>query len=76
MSLARSVSELTSCRAVGDGKHIPSKFLFLDFLDKLFSLGYEALDTSVLPVSHTNFPSVRKEHQAVGDRERYAPPPV
>lgn len=70
------LSHLTSSRAVGDGKHLPSKFLFLYLLDELSSFSYEALNTSVLPVSHTDFLSVRKEHQAVGDLERDVPPPV
>lgn len=74
--MSRTVSELTSSRAISDGKHFPSELLFLYFLDKLSSLAYETLDTSILPVSHTDFLSVRKEHQAVGDLEGYAPPPV
>ena len=68
--------KLTSHWAVGDGKHFASKLLFLNLLDKLSSLGYETLDTSILPVSHTNFLFVRKEHQTVGDPERCASPPV
>lgn len=67
---------LTSCRAVGDGKHLPSELLLLYFLDKLSGLRYEALDASVLPVRHTNFLSVGKEDEAVGDAERCAPSPV
>lgn len=70
------VHDLTASRAIRDGEHLPPKLLFLDFLDKLSSLGYEALDASVLPVSHTDFLSVGEEHQAVGDPEWYAPPPV
>ena len=70
------MAQLTSSRAVGDGKHFPFKLLFLYFFYKLSSFGYEALDTSILPVSHTNFLFVGKEHQAVGDPEWYASPPV
>lgn len=67
---------LTSSSAVGDGKHLPSKLLLLYFFDELSSLSDETLNTSVLPVSHTHLPSVREEHQAVGDLERDPPPPV
>lgn len=75
-SLASLVNELTSSRTVGDSKDLPSKLLYLYFLNKLSSFSYEALDSSVLPVSHTHFLSVRKEDQAVGDPEWYMPPPV
>lgn len=76
MKIPGQVSHLTSSRAVGDGKHLPSKFLSLYFLNELASFSYEALNTSILSVSHTDFPSVRKERQAVWDLERYASPPV
>lgn len=72
--VCRSGKKLTSTRTVGDGKHFPSKLLFLYLLHKLSALGNEALNPSVLPVSHTKFLSVRNESQAVGDLEGDAPP--
>lgn len=76
MEAACTTRKLTSHRAVGDGKHFPSKLLFLYLLHKLSALGEKALDASVLPVGHAQLLSVRKERQAVGDLEGRAPPPV
>lgn len=76
MNISSQLSHLTSSRAVGDCKHLPSKFLFLYFFNKFASFSYEALNTSILPVSHTDFASVRKEHQAVWDLEWYVSSPV
>lgn len=71
--VCRSGRKLTSTRTVGDSKHFPSELLFLYFLHKLSALGNEALNPSVLPVSHAKFLSVRNESQAVGDLEGDAP---
>lgn len=74
--VCRSGRKLTSTRTVGDSKHFPSKLLFLYLLHKLSALSNEALNPSVLPVSHTKFLSVRNESQAVGDLEGDAPPAI
>lgn len=56
-------------RRICDGKHCSSKHVFFDLLHKLASICHEALNPSVVTISHTQLPFIRQEGQAVRDPE-------